>query len=151
MLEQNSRQSTRNLAGSLQSNVFHRLENSRKVSKIGVWVKYVFRRTSDHIEQRRLKKGILELECSYLLDTLYSPDIAPTDYRLFCFLQIEWKNHQCLSGSQSVCIKFLSSIKTKHILQYKLPGKCETIFTNSGEYIINYYNFLLNKSKIYIW
>ncbi|CAK9820139.1 Histone-lysine N-methyltransferase SETMAR [Anthophora quadrimaculata] len=90
---------------------------------------------------RVTQKKILELGWSVLPHLPYSPDLAPTDYHLFCSLQ-NFLNGKTVNSEEQVRQAVENFFQYKSTTFYKkgidkLPGRWEKVIDNSGEYIIN--------------
>ncbi|CAK9829695.1 Histone-lysine N-methyltransferase SETMAR [Anthophora retusa] len=90
---------------------------------------------------RVTQEKILELGWSVLPHPPYSPDLAPTDYHLFCSLQ-NFLNGKTFNSEEQVSQAVENFFQSKPTTSYKegidkLPEGWEKIIHNSGEYIIN--------------
>lgn len=90
---------------------------------------------------RVTQEKILELGWSVLPHPPYSPDLAPTDYHLFCSLQ-NFLNGKTFNSEEQVRQAVENFFQSKPTTFYKegidkLPGRWEKVIQNSGDYIIN--------------
>jgi histone-lysine N-methyltransferase SETMAR len=87
------------------------------------------------------KQKIEELEWEVLPHPPYSPDIAPSDYYLFCSLQhfLDGKSFSDLEEVQAAISGFFASKPAEFFRTgiENLPQRWKTIVENDGNYIIN--------------
>ncbi|KAG5333135.1 SETMR methyltransferase, partial [Acromyrmex heyeri] len=100
-----------------------------------------FRSGDTTLKDIATQEKILELGWLVLLHPPYSPDLAPTDYHLFCSLQ-NFLNGKTFNSEEQVSQAVENFFQSKLITFYKegidkLPGTWEKVIHNSGEYIIN--------------
>ena len=87
------------------------------------------------------QEKIIELGWSVLPHPPYSPDLAPTDYHLFCSLQ-NFLNGKTFISEQGVNEAVLHFFQSKPVKFYeegidKLKTRWQQIISNNGEYILN--------------
>ena len=90
---------------------------------------------------RVTQEKILELGWSVLPHPPYSPDLAPTDYHLFCSLQ-NFLNGKTFTSDQGVNEAVLEFFQSKPINFYEkgidvLKTRWQQVISNNGEYILD--------------
>jgi hypothetical protein len=86
------------------------------------------------------KGAIYELDCEGLLHPPYSPDLAPSDYRLFCSLSnnlrgVFLKNDAEIQNWLDEFFTIKPADFFKRGIE-NLPERWEAVVNNGGEYVI---------------